>query len=336
MKKLLQLFSVLAFFLVLTACQQHKRSDKETKTQIERVEISDYGEALFSLDPFNVSKGLDSLAGEFHFFIGDDLDTLKVLQIRDFIRDPFNRALARRCNEIYPDLVVLEDGLTKTFGNIKSILPGFRVPEVYTYVSGLLYESPVEYLDSVMIIGLDMFLGWDYEQYRAAGIPVYVTRRMEPQNIIPECSRQIAYSMLPDHTRPKTLLDYMLLHGKIMYAMDLFIPGTPDSLKIGYTKNQLRWCEDNEASIWRLFIDQEMLYRSDAFLNNRFIQDGPFTAGLPEGSPAMLGRWVGWQIIRNYMKKNPGTSLNQLFENSDSQLILSQSGYKPKKTKKTF
>ncbi len=298
---------------------------------MRKYKIADYGKALFALDPVNVKEGLDSLSGEFRFFIGDDPDTLKVIQIREFIMDPFNRELAIKCREVYPDLNFLEDGLLTSFRTIKTIHPGFRVPEVYTYVSGLLYESPVEYIDSVMIIGLDMFLGWNYAQYRAAGLPVYLTRRMEPQNIIPECSRQIAFSMVPENIQPKTLLDFMIFHGKILYAMDLFLPGTADSLKIGYTTNQMKWCSENEAEIWRLFIDQEMLYRSDVFLNNRFIQDGPFTAGLPEGSPAMLGRWIGWQIVRSYMKKNSGTDLNRLFILADSQQILSESGYKPKK-----
>jgi uncharacterized protein YjaZ len=123
----------------------------------------------------------------------------------------------------------------------------------------------------------------------------------------------------------------MIFHGKILYAMDLFLPSTADSLKIGYTKDQVEWCKENEASVWRLFIDQEMLFSSDPFLNSRFIQDGPFTAGLPEGAPAMLGRWIGWQIVRGYMGRNPGTSLDQLFKLDDAQQILSQSGYKPKK-----
>jgi len=331
MKKLHTAVLWLIFLFISGSCQHGIKSHEPAQTQIKQVKIADYGQALFSLDPLNVKEGLDSLSGEFHFFIGDDPDTLKVIQIREFIMDPFNRELAQKCMGVYPDFVMLEDGLTKTFRNIKTIYPGFQVPRVYTYISGLLYESPVQYIDSVIVIGLDMFLGWNYENYRAAGLPVYLTRRMEPQNIVPECSRQIAFSLLPENTKPKTLLDFMLLHGKVLYAMDLFLPGIPDSLKIGYTKNQMQWCSENEAAIWRLLIDQEMLYRSDAFLNNRFIQDGPFTTGLPDGSPAMLGKWIGWQIVRSYMKKNSGTDLRQLFEIGDSQQILSRSGYKPKK-----
>jgi hypothetical protein len=324
--------AILWLILAIIAISCHPGiNTHEPQTQVEKVRIADYGKALFALDPAKVKEGLDSLSGEFHFFIGDDPDTLKVIQIHDFISDPFNRELFKKSGEVYPDLNFLEDELTKTFGNIKTVYPEFQVPRVYTYISGLLYEYPVQYIDSVLVIGLDMFLGWDFEQYRAAGLPVYLTRRMEPQNIIPECSRQIAFALLPENLQTKTLLDQMVFHGKVLYAMDLFLPETADSLKIGYTKSQLKWCFENETELWRLFIDQEMLFRSDAVLNSRFILDGPFTAGLPDGSPAMLGRWIGWQIVRNYMKKNSGITLRQLFELADSQQILSQSGYKPKK-----
>lgn len=326
-------WSVLIFLLIIgiSGCRNGVKPVVKAKTNAEVVSIADYGSALFSLDPSHVKEGLDSLSGTFGFFIGKNTDTLQVIQIREFITDPFNRELERKCREVYPDLVFLEKGLAETFSNISGAVPGFRPPVVYTYVSGLLYESPVEYLDSVMIIGLDMFLGWNFEQYRAAGLPVFLTRRMEPQNIIPECARQCAFSLVPEGSQPKTLLDFMISHGKVLYTMDVFLTDTPDSLKIGYTADQEKWCRENEASIWRLFIDQEMLYKSDGFLNNRFIQDGPFTAGLPEGAPAMLGRWMGWQIVKSYMKKHPETGLRELFGISDSQLILSQSGYKPKR-----
>jgi len=321
----------LCLILLIAGCRQGIKSQQPARVNIEPVKIADYGKALFSLDPMNVKPGLDSLSAQYKFFIGENPDTLNVIQIRDFIRDPFNRSLAEKYNRVYPDLYFLEEDLTEMFGMVQAQYPDFKPPAVYAYISGLLYESPVQYLDSVLLIGMDMFLGWDSDQYRAAGIPVYMTRRAEKANIMPECSRQIAISFLPDEIEPASLLDYMMLYGKVLYAMDLFLPSTPDSLKTGYSKSQLEWCRDHEASVWKLFIDQELLFKKDAFINNRFIQDGPFTSGLPEGAPAMLGRWIGWQIVRSYMKKNDGTSLSELFSISDSQQILSDSGYKPKK-----
>jgi hypothetical protein len=324
------LFSILFMVLLLPACHHTKKQTVNTDRNIEQIVIHPYGEDLFALDPLNLEPGLDSLKDEYSFFLGNEIDTQKALQIRDFIMDPLNRDLAEKCAEKYHDIAFLESGLAKLFKECENNFPGFRYPEVYTYVSGLMYEMPVQYLDSVMIIGLDMFLGRDYEPYRAVGLPGYMTRRMEKEDILPDCAKQVAIYHLPMAGEPKTLLDNMILEGKVLYALDLLLPGTPDSLKIGYTSAQMEWCRDNEKNIWRMMIDKELLYSSDPKIISRFMQDGPFTAGFPDGAPAMLGKFIGWQIVKSYMDKHD-VSLSELFNATDSQIILNNSGYKPKK-----
>jgi uncharacterized protein YjaZ len=61
-----------------------------------------------------------------------------------------------------------------------------------------------------------------------------------------------------------------------------------------------------------------------------FMVDGPFTSSFSQESPARTGAWLGWQIVKAYMKKN-NVSLKQLLDNVDSQEILEKSGYKPGK-----
>ncbi len=317
--------------LFLFSCQAPDSKQPSRKSEAPTIIIKDYGHALFSLDPDRLHEGLDSLSESFRIFTGATRDSVQVQQIRDFVTDPFNRELAAASRQVFPEGAFPASELTQLMNEIQKNIPGFQTPEMYTYISGLMYEMPVMYQDSVLIIALDMFLGADFEPYRAIGIPRYVARRMIPENMIPECARQIAYSWLPGDNSPKTLLDHMLLHGKVMYALDVLLPSTADSLKIGYTPGQLEWCRNNEASLWRLFIDQEMLYKGDAHILSRFMQDGPFTAGLPDGAPAMTGKFMGWQIIRAYMKKNPTISLDALFSTHDAQQILSRSGYKPPK-----
>jgi hypothetical protein len=331
MTRLPEIFYLCLIVLGLSGCSQPPDHQASPPGNIVPVEIMPYGQALFALDPLQVEKGLDTLADQYRFFLGDNPDTLAVLQIRDFIMDPLNRQLATDCQVKYRETRFLEEGLAGLFANCRENVPGFRQPAVYSYVSGLLYESPVQYNDSVLVIGLDMFLGRDYEPYRAVGLPVYATARMEKENILPECARQIAHSLFPPKTATVNLLDHMILEGKVLYAMDRYLPGTPDELKIGYTPDQLEWCRENEKSLWTMMIDQELLFSGDPLLIRKFIQDGPFTAGMPDGAPAMLGKWIGWQIVRHYMDKNDETNLQQLFGNPDSQQILSRSGYKPKK-----
>jgi hypothetical protein len=266
-------------------------------------------------------------------FLGNNYqDTLSIIRIENFLDDPKIIALKKETDKVFPSLDQVENNLTKAFRYVNYYVPDFNLPKVYSYISGLYYESPVEYHDSVLIIALDLFLGSKYEPYRAIGLPRYMTRRMTPDFLLPSCIKQIGISLLPEHLPQKTLLDQMMLHGKVLYFLDKVLPDLPDTLISGFTQAQEEWIHDNEGKVWALLIDDELLYSTDTFIINKFIQDGPFTSGLSEKSPAMLGRWIGWHIIRSYMNDHSGITMQELFKMADSQDLLSKSHYKPPRT----
>ena len=117
-----------------------------------------------------------------------------------------------------------------------------------------------------------------------------------------------------------------------MYLKDLLIPQVSDADKIGYSPEQIAWSEENENYIWRYFIDEKLLYDSDPKLAGRFINPAPFSKfylEIDNESPGRIGMWIGWQIVRSYMKNND-VSLQQLLQ-ADAKEIFDNSKYKPKK-----
>jgi len=114
-----------------------------------------------------------------------------------------------------------------------------------------------------------------------------------------------------------------------LYVLDKLLPFTPDTLKIGYTKKQLEGCYANEANIWNLFLQNNFLYSIEPAVNKNYMQDGPKTEELGDASPGFIGLFVGWQIVKKYMKKNSNLSLGELME-MDSRKIFEESKYKPK------
>jgi hypothetical protein len=121
----------------------------------------------------------------------------------------------------------------------------------------------------------------------------------------------------------------MIDGGKLLYYMDAIFPDTHDSIKSCYTGEKLNWAEENEKQVWAFIVQNELLYTTDFKTQSNLIQDGPFTTGLSNESPARLGQYIGWKIIRAYMSRHPETSLQDLIEIDDAQLILQNSGYKP-------
>jgi hypothetical protein len=99
---------------------------------------------------------------------------------------------------------------------------------------------------------------------------------------------------------------------------------------MGYTADQLKWCEKNESMIWSYFLKNIDLQSNDPELLQNFLGEGPFTVGLDqERSPGNLGTWVGRQIVRAYMEKFPNTTPEALIWTAP-QKILEKAGYKPR------
>jgi hypothetical protein len=54
------------------------------------------------------------------------------------------------------------------------------------------------------------------------------------------------------------------------------LPNYSDAEKMGYTSEQIKWCDENESYMWRYFIEKELLYSVDQKLIPRFINMAPF------------------------------------------------------------
>ena len=61
----------------------------------------------------------------------------------------------------------------------------------------------------------------------------------------------------------------------------------------------------------------------------KYIGPSPGSPGMPAEAPGNTASWLGWQIVKSYMKAHPQTTLPQLLEMKDAQAILDQSGYRP-------
>ena len=96
-----------------------------------------------------------------------------------------------------------------------------------------------------------------------------------------------------------------------------------------YSEQKMEWCSNNEANIWAYFIDNEILYSTDIKKFNSYINYAPFAKGMPKDSPGRIAYYIGWKIVNSYMKNNPRLTLAALMQNTQSQEILQQSGYKP-------
>lgn len=324
---------LLLLILILCGCGRRQNSDVDvSKINIEPVRIMRYDLDLFNTNNAGFKTEVKKLQPAYRLFLGDSLDDpSKLSTLKEYLDNPRNQDLIKAVRLKYPELSAVESGLTEAFKHFRYYFPKFSVPRVYAYISGGDYEYPVQYSDSVLLIGLDNYLGKDYKPYRADGVSLYRLERMDKEFIVPACVGLLANSMFPVETGGTSLLDAMVEAGKRLYIVDAMLPSTPDRIKIGYTPEQIDWITKNERQVWAAIIENRMLYSNDGRINRVFTADGPFTAEFSKESPPLLGPWIGWQIVKQYMQRNPDVSLEELLKEKDSQKILAGSKYKPGK-----
>jgi gliding motility-associated lipoprotein GldB len=245
------------------------------------------------------------------------------------LKDSLQRELLAEVGNTFSDFSEEEQDLELLFKHLKYYFPDYTVPKVITVTSEVDYNSRVILTDSLLLIGLDNYLGPDHRFYQ--GFSNYIAAELDKKYLVSDVASAFAKQVVPK-PKERTFLAQMIYYGKELYIQDRLLPFIGDARKIKYSEEQLIWAQASEEQIWRNFIEQEHLYSTDNKLGQRFLDPAPFSKfglALDNESPGRIGRYLGWQIIRAFMEKNE-VSLQQMLSLSAEE-IFKKSNYKPER-----
>ncbi|MGB5429987.1 gliding motility lipoprotein GldB [Eudoraea sp.] len=245
------------------------------------------------------------------------------------LKDTLQNEIFSEVNSTFPNFDKETADLKLFFKHAVYYFPNYRAPEVVTVISDVDYSNRVILADTLLLIGLDNYLGKDHRFYR--GIEQYIAAGLDKTYLISDVASAFGKTKL-SFPSDRTFLAQMIYYGKELYLKDKLMPLATDAQKIVYTPDELAWAQANEEQIWRYFVERELLYSTDNMLAPRFLDPAPFSKfrlELDNESPGRLGRYMGWQIVRAFMNNND-VKLNQLLSLSADE-IFKKSNYKPKK-----
>lgn len=245
-----------------------------------------------------------------------------------FTNDVYINQLVDEINLVYSQTTDIEKELTDAFKRYHKLLPEAIVPRVVFCNSGLNYS--VVATDSVLAIGLDMFLGKNYEAYKAIGFPDYICERKDKEHLVPEVLQGWLLSEFPKDPKRTSLIDHMVYKGKIMFLLQVMLPTYSDEKLFGYTPESVKFIEENEYQVWSYFIENKLLFSEDKREILKYVEEAPFAAGMPREVPGRIGIWVGRNIVKSYIDNNPDVTFAQLMADEDYKTLFTQSKYKPK------
>nr|WP_246535301.1 MULTISPECIES: gliding motility lipoprotein GldB [Litoribacter] len=243
------------------------------------------------------------------------------------IEDTLMQELNSEVLKHFEDFDQIEQDLENAFKYIKYYYPDFQAPKVYTFVSG--FSADFYLGDDIIVIGLDYFLPADH-QFQPDELPQYISNRYQKDYLVPTLITAMSARYNKTNMRDNTLLAEMIFYGKSYHFTKAIMPCTPDSLILGYSQDQIVASYANEGLIWSHFIENELLFETNPFEIRKYTGEAPATDEISPDAPGRIGRWVGWNIVDDYVDKN-NVSLPELMEESRSEHIFRQSGYKPRR-----
>lgn len=246
------------------------------------------------------------------------------------ISDTDEQELYRETIKAHEDIEPLEAELTSMFQHIKYYYKDFVIPDVITVISNIDHDYRIIYNPTLLIISLDCYLGSDHPFY--GDYPKYIRQNNTPNHIVVDVAQEIISRQVSPYTNDRSFLGKMIEEGKKMYLLDLYLPSVSDREKIGYSPEKYNWAVANEEQVWKYFLSKDLLYSTDTKLNKQFLDNAPFSKfylSQDNLSPGRIGVFMGWQIVRSYMKNNDVT-LQELLKLKPQDLFLG-SKYKPNK-----
>ncbi len=316
MKYILPLFAL----VLLLGCNTKTRLEKEIEAIDVEVKILRFDRefALASV------ADLPRLKHDYAIFFPEQFhDSIWIGRMQDTLQQQLNDAVVN----VFPSEEIIENQLFPLFQHIAYYFPEFVAPTVVTVISDVDYQNKAIVADTLLVLGLDTYLGANHDFYYA--IKKYIAKNMKPSQIGPDVATAYARQLI---TKPsqRDLLSQMIYFGKELYLKDAWLPDVPDAEKIGYTEEEMIWANENESDMWRYFVENELLFSTDVKLAARFINPAPFSKfylEIDNDSPGMTGRYLGWQIVRAYMNNNDVTVAQLMIKTPEE--IYNKSKYKP-------
>ncbi len=316
-------FIVFILFIVLISCGDDDKVSQEIAEIDLDLQVNRFDREFAEITP----SQLPTLKKKYPYLFPEQYpDSIWVAKMKDTLQ----LELLSEVDATFGNFENETADLELLFKHITYYFPKYKTPKVITVISDVEYNNRVILADTLLLIGLDNYLGSSHKFY--ARIQRYIADGLDKEYMASDVASAFAKKVV-SRPRDRSFLSQLIYYGKELYVKDKLIPFKTDAQKIGYTQEQMDWAKDNEEQMWRYFIEKELLYSTDNKLGPRFLDPAPFSKFqlelIDNESPGRIGRYMGWQIVRAFIDNNDIT-LQQLL-NLPAEEVFKKANYKPAK-----
>ena len=202
------------------------------------------------------------------------------------------------------------------FKRFHYFFPTYTLPKQLIYFIGPLETYGNVVTKDGLAIGLQLYMGaassWYYSEQINTIYPTYISRHFAPEYIVVNSIQNILNDYEPLVINGKQLIEQMIEIGKRQYILSQCLPNASDTLLLGYTSNQLKAIEESQGDIWTFLSSQNRLFSVDPSLTTAILTEAPYNDYFGEDIPGNVGKYIGYGIVKSWMKQQKGKSKNDL------------------------
>jgi len=307
----------LFFLIVISTLSCNDSNNHDLEIELERFE-----DIFFASD----INSLKNVKNDFPFLFPAQFEDQIWI---DRLTDTIQNEIYNEVKKSFSDFSSQKNSVKDFYGNYLKYDSSYKIPRVITLTTDVDYRKKIILTDSLLLIGLDNYLGENHFFYTS--FPKYIQSTFNKENIIIDIAKEYAKeAVIKEKADNYTFIEKIINQGKILYFTSIMLPKEEPSKIIGYSSLDFQWALENEKDIWSNFSENNYLFKSDINLETRFIKLAPFSKfylSIDNQSPSMIGKYIGWQIVQSFMKNN-SLSLNELVQ-SNPMYIYNNSKYKP-------
>jgi hypothetical protein len=330
------LFFLSGIGLLMTGCKSNSL-DVDVSGVEANVELERFDRDLFEMDQDTMDGAVDALYRRYGDFF--DVFNVHVINIGQassrryssylsmFINDPTNREVFEYTDQIFASDSELNASLNSGFQHYLYHYPDSVAPRVVGYVSR--FNQGLFTVDHFVGVGLDQYLGSDCNYYQQMGVPHYLAQKRVPARLPVDVMYAWATQLYPYNDSLDNVLSRMIYHGQLAWFVGAMYPDLDEQLNMGFTDDQIAWCRNNEKQMWTRLVEEKLLFSTDPMNIRKLVEDAPHTRFYTDESPGRAAVWQGWQIVGDFVERNPKLTVHQVMSQRNYQELLRQSKYNP-------
>ena len=235
-------------------------------------------------------------------------------------------AVSNELSEVDDIELELEDA----FKHFKHYDNNFKEPVLYWIISGYGGFSVDAKDSTVVIIGSEYFLDDKVKFFpRREEMPYYLYKYYDRDHLSSKVVKRLVKGLYAEvNQKDQSLINSMIYWGKVLYMTEHILPNIPDSILVEYTADEILRVEANRKETYFHFVENQLFYKEDQNSKLKYVDRRPNTNELGDKAPGRIGQYLGWDIVRSYMKHND-VSLMELMSDTDHRQIFEKAKYKP-------